>query len=282
MDELEENNINKTSDQQSNNDFKSTSLKSRPQNRKETNGEQKKKKPKEKVNCYRRIQSASAIIMALCTLAIAGITAFYTHYASQQVEQMSNTVTEMQKQSISMQNAADANKKAVDLAERNIKATQEQSRLDQRAWIGGVEATPPPFTDGTSRVYIKEGERIPIIGIVIINSGKTPARKIKTVQQMRAFANNIFKPVYVSDSPIKKSISVLHPGGRDTLPITPFDIIITKEMINEIRSGKIVLYIYGKITYEDIFGRGHRTTFCHFIDKDMKAIANCDTYNDAN
>jgi hypothetical protein len=180
-----------------------------------------------------------------------------------------------------MQDTANANQTAVGLAEQNIKATQEQFRRDQRAWVGDIDNTPPPFTDGIRKVFIKEGEGLPPISIIIMNSGKTPARKIKGKQIRNFFpANRPFTPDDVP--PPRQSISVLQPGATARITYQPKDKPLDQEIINLLRNGDLIYYIYGEITYEDVFGKAHKTTYCKFIDKDLSSLINCNTYNDAN
>ena len=125
---------------------------------------------------------------------------------------------EIQKQTKAMQDAADANGEAVDLAERNINATQEQSRLDQRAWVGVIDTIPPSFKDGDIAVYIKEGEKNTGFGVVIGNSGKTPARKVKNKQRITAYpANAKFIPSYPPFNEGERSVSVIQPGMKPIL-----------------------------------------------------------------
>jgi hypothetical protein len=63
---------------------------------------------------------------------------------------------------------------------------------------------------------------------------------------------------------------------------TPIGRATTKEDIDNIASGKIIYYLYGQITYADIFRNAHETTFCMYLKRDMTEFEHCDTYNDAN
>lgn len=63
------------------------------------------------------------------------------------------------------------------IAERSIKAAQEQVRLDQRAWVG--------FSD----LSTKYSARSQVAGSVIINTGKSPARNIEAVLVFSAISN---------------------------------------------------------------------------------------------
>jgi hypothetical protein len=222
MDGLKKDTVNNNSDEQGNNNPLPAPLESRPQNRGETNGEQKKKRPKDKVNCYRRIQSVSAITMALCTLAIAGITAVYTHFAGQQVKQMEGSVTEMKSQSV-------ATKQAVYLAERNIKTTQEQFRLDQRAWIN--------IENGSMR-HPFDPSKIVRVDFTTKNSGKTPARHVKYV--FRAWIKYSGQKIAKIEKPV--NIEFIYGPGDVRIQSLYTDNPYSQEMINPLQTGSALLF----------------------------------------
>jgi len=223
-------------------------------------------------------------IVAFGTLFYVGVAIFQyclmeksANLASKQTDRM---IGEMEKQTQAMQNAANTSKNAVKLAERNIQTTQEQSRLDQRAWVGATEMNPPSFKDGDITVYIKEGEKNTSFGVNIVNSGKTPARKVKNKQKITAYpANAKFIPFYPPINEREMSVSVIQPGMKSILYFGLFDDPLTKEQINSFREGENILYIYGEITYEDVFGKKHRTTFCSYLDKTLSKTFQCQTYN---
>jgi len=146
LDKSEKKNINEASNKQRNNKFNSASLEGCRTNHNETSEQQKKMKAKEKINCYRGIQSTSAIIMALCTLVIAVITAFYTYYARQQVEQMTEAV----------------------------KATNKQAALIDRPWIKVSIALMPQ-----NRLSIHDKSIMLGIELTMENIGHSVARKVR-------------------------------------------------------------------------------------------------------
>jgi hypothetical protein len=229
---------------------------------------------------YAIIGIICSIILAISTIAIVVVTTIYTRYAGKQVESMNKTVEEMASQSEAMQDVVDANEEAVGLAERNINATQGQSRLDQRAWVGVIDMIPPSFKDGDIAVYIKEGEKNTGFGVNIGNSGKTPARKVKNKQKITTYpANAKFIPFYPPFNERERSVSVIQPGMKSILYFPSFDNPLTKEPINSLRDGENILYLYGEITYEDVFGKKHRTTFCSYLDKTLSRTFQCQTYN---
>ena len=55
---------------------------------------------------------------------------------------------------------------------------------------------------------------------------------------------------------------------------------ISQAQIDWVRNGNYVLYLYGRMKYEDVFHRSHHTTFCKEILSDI-LVRDCGTYNDA-
>lgn len=147
----------------------------------------------------------------------------------------------------------------------------ENSQLDQRAWVGPVEAIMP-----------KAGEKPePHLGVKIMNSGKTPARRLLTkisTQYLPAEAE--FAPSY-KDNSVKPGVSVIQPGMRINLFSLATLGVMTPQEIDGVRTGRNILYLYGLITYEDIFGRPHSTRFCLYLQSDLSGFNACSTYNDA-
>ncbi len=277
MDEIEKNNINETSDKQGNNDLNSTSLENRPQNREETNGKQKKKKSKEKVNCHRRIQSASAIIMALCTLAIAEITAFYTHYASQQVCEMRKATHSAEISANAASIAANATQQTIINDRESANVDEEHFRLDHRAVISiyGIGTT---GADGIGVGVLPKGA--PLIIITFENSGQTPARKVFFHCRIESSL-----PKAIKFPSTKGNGGTFFMGPRSTNahkePITSEDLI-------KIQKGEKTIFVYGEADYFDIFDKRHRTQFCFqnsgvSITPDMKIasydFAKCEKYD---
>lgn len=55
----------------------------------------------------------------------------------------------------------------------------------------------------------------------------------------------------------------------------------TADGINQLRSGTIVFYQFGYVTYADVFERSHRMTFCVFILPSLTGTGDCTEYNHA-
>jgi hypothetical protein len=196
----------------------------------------------------------------------------YAWYARQQAINMEVAAKAARQSAIAAEDA-------VKVAKDTLRASVEAANRDQRAWVGPIDTTPPPFIEGDRRVYVKEGEAIKI-GVVITNSGKTPARKVRSIQWIKSLSAKI--PFIPEEFPVgmKGSIAVIHPGMRPTLS-TELNIPKTKEFIDGFKNGDLILYVYGGIIYEDIVGQEHKTIYCMKMTKDLTSMLACESYNDA-
>ncbi|NIM67826.1 MAG: hypothetical protein GTO55_06745 [Armatimonadetes bacterium] len=149
---------------------------------------------------------------------------------------------------------------------RTLCQTIRMSRTDQRAWVGQTDP------DG------KIDPRAPLnCTITIKNFGRTPALNVKQEVHLRFQpANNPFVP----DAPEAKqpgSNCVLQPDQEVKAYVTyrkP-----TEEEVDNIKSGKITVYFFGEIAYEDIFEKQHLTTFAYYANPSMKGWSALHTYN---
>jgi hypothetical protein len=162
--------------------------------------------------------------------------------------------------------------------EKTLDATVEQFHLDQRAWVGPVEAAPPQFEVGGGRVYIKSGEG-PRFSFVVSNTGKTPALHYQievashVYQDSEKFVPDYPKPI------TKPTVGVLLPGVKAGVETSPSEGKATDWHVNELRSGRSIFYVYGRIDYQDVFHDIHKTTFCVFVTKDLTQLRSCGFYN---
>jgi hypothetical protein len=177
------------------------------------------------------------------------------------------------------QKIADNSQKALDASNIQSKAALDASiaasRNDQRAWVA----------------QIGMGSDAPEVGKVMKgfvtwnNSGKTFAKQVKPLVHFG------FVPAPIPDDttltryagfsilPVG-SIGVLAPNGQYKTPLE------TKAPIDETDkdriSGTWYTYIWGEMTYEDIFGHAHNTIFCSSRQGIAGEFIQCPFHNDAN
>ena len=149
---------------------------------------------------------------------------------------------------------ATAMENAVSQSHAALDASIESSRLDRRAWIGVEDIS----------LLNQMGGHLPYLTVQIKsrNAGLSPALNV---------ANQLAVAIASSFESALPTMGALPPGhiGTPALPgqtrtqieigpsPSPDDFL---DMLN----GRKTLFIYGRITYQDIFGRSHETKFCGF------------------
>jgi len=153
--------------------------------------------------------------------------------------------------------------------------------VDQRAWISVVFLSNFPL----------EGASIPA-PIQLTNTGKTPAKDVEgdivaTVlkrgdEPLFDYSvghphNRLHAGAIFPNTPISTAVSLVRYGLQTAEPIVP-----TPELRQEIASGQSFIIFYGKITYADIFGVRHWTTFCTGSGSAIQSndLKKCVSYND--
>jgi hypothetical protein len=153
-------------------------------------------------------------------------------------------------------------------SERAMNHSIESSRLDQRAWVGPVDIVVSKLELG-SPMELK---------VIIENSGKTPA--LNTTIFVRAktlMKESDFIAAYETTDK-NRSNYVIQPGVK-THVILDMQEKIIQSHVDILKSGDEILYVYGKLSYDDIFNRSHETTFCSYLATDLKSITACRTNN---
>lgn len=170
--------------------------------------------------------------------------------------------------------AADAMQDSVDTASENtktiIKNAQNTTRLDQRAWVvwKGVEGTP-------------ELDKTWVVKTYFTNSGKTPAKNVR-VNCALIPAKEESELDFNRTAQSEPKPTIIAPNDPTTYcPLNPLTIEkVTKDVLNIFASREKILFAYGFVTYNDIFGKEHWLTFCHAMEPDGKAWDACQGHND--
>jgi hypothetical protein len=179
--------------------------------------------------------------------------------------------------------SADAARTSADAATGQLIQMTTQAEDDQRAWIG--------VTDIRITQLNPTNPALPFITqISVSNSGKTPAINLKraSAYMISSSAASGPKPEYVKTIEdkirgIRDHIAV-PPNGINTLEASDGgDYVIPKW--SAICGKTEMLYVYGRLEYEDIAKRGHATTFCYYLKEptsEPPQFASCEAYNDMN
>lgn len=146
-----------------------------------------------------------------------------------------------------------------------------EMRLDQRAWVG---------IDKLDKFDFKPGPEFSI-PLDMINTGKTPAVHVKTKTALKSLKKgDAFVATYTGHpTPYKESNSVVLPQQHMTMSTPLID--VSAAQYDDIKNGRGILYAYADITYNDIYGKSHETTFCVMYYPELTAPSPCDVYNDA-
>lgn len=186
------------------------------------------------------------------TVVIAIATAVYTFAAIWQLSVLKDQLNHMQKDSEASSNAW---QKQLGIMQGQLTHIQDASHLEQRAWVG-VRAGRFP------------SEEIPSsIGLEFSNTGQTPANDITIFGNVCIKPSNFeMKPYVVQyieeawhDAASRGSLA---PNASFSM-LFPMPNEMTDAGIKEIRAGRGIIYVFGKILYADIFGEAHDTLFCY-------------------
>jgi hypothetical protein len=159
--------------------------------------------------------------------------------------------------------AADAAKTQATAAKQAIELAEKTLRQDQRAWVGVKEIT--------FRGQVRPGSELFAV-IQVQNTGKTPALEV-AIENALTFKK-----------PTKESLAGLPKiGPFAKIAIAPNNIFIAIQMFGQGDIEKLessIAYIYGKISYKDVFDGEHETWFCSYYRRDFfPALRFCDTLN---
>lgn len=234
-------------------------------------------------------------LMALATIVIAVATVLYTSTAMKQLDVMANTLREMQDNGKTSTDQTEkiiteANRIAGSMSETAhqskvaLDATIENFHLEQRAWVGPTIVSYPRHTVNGNKVYVKEGEKF-TADISVINSGKTPARDVRTVTTVFfEKPRTILKQQVPKNVKDLQGVGILQPGARlEISTVFPRNgAVISKNDIEEITSGRAIISIVGEINYSDVFKESHFAKFCFQLRHDLTGFHGCKKGNDAN
>jgi hypothetical protein len=152
-----------------------------------------------------------------------------------------------------------------------LQATVDQFHMELRAWVTPVAVQPFILAPNVETKF----------AVRIANVGKTPAKKVHTIIQGSVLSRaEKFIPTYDPMRERAPSRSLIAPNGSLDMVTNEFrrDAATTEG----IRTGAVIVRFFGKVEYEDIFGKQRISTFCYLVLPDLKSSTPCETYNDAN
>jgi hypothetical protein len=161
------------------------------------------------------------------------------------------------------------------IMDEQLREMRASTHLEQRAWVAckGGKCRHPISTEGQVN-----------IDLTYSNSGKTPANKVNITCNfiigqkdfdIESLANNE-KTTYSTEVETERSIA------PNTTREAPWDIstqVLTDEVVSKIKSGDLVAYVFGKITYDDVFGERHTTIYSYIINPSTWTLKACRQHN---
>lgn len=153
----------------------------------------------------------------------------------------------------------------------SIHVAQQAMHLEQRAWV---------FVTETRASELQIGHPLSIT-IGFKNTGRTPARNVQVAACLEPLPKgqapdpNLDKTQSRGVIPPNGTISVTISTGRGHAEG------VTEQGLKAIASGELVIWIYGTITYDDIFSTRQATMFCYMLHPDGKTFIAAEVYNDA-
>jgi hypothetical protein len=182
---------------------------------------------------------------------------------------------------------ADAAKQSVGAAESSAKAAEQGAQIARQSFYIGDR--PYVSVRNSDLDELKVGEK-PRATIFFINTGKTPAFEFR----MGAIISIGRLPEPDLDEALKQtSADLVYPfmskGSRSTLPasvetggLARATEVLSQETLEEIKSGKMYLFIWGGGLYKDGLGKPHRFLFCVFYTPADDSFTHCPTFNSTN
>lgn len=151
--------------------------------------------------------------------------------------------------------------------------------VDQRAWVSVVG--PPNFPLDSASIPAS---------IQITNTGKTPGKQLDADVIATALKkgeepsfdfgkghphDRIHAGAIFPNTPFNITVPVVRYGPQAKQTIVP-----TAEFRQELANGESFIIFYGRISYVDIFGTAHWTSFCTWSGSAVGNLKKCVSYND--
>lgn len=169
------------------------------------------------------------------------------------------------------QDAMVASNASAATASAAIKATIDNFHQDHRAWLGVSDAT-FVIIDGrplTEQVIITNVGRSPAINVVWRIARLFKPKETAVGAQSLVYGDTITRSPFGTAFPSQRF--TMHNDNAEPSP---------EALIASLKSGDIVLYVFGEVGYQDVFSRNHWTHFCSIMDRDFIKAHPCPFYND--
>lgn len=181
-------------------------------------------------------------------------------------------VQAIEKSANAMAVQANAAEQTVINAKENTEIAKISARISNRAYLSIVNVTPTALQPG------RKFEAT----IQFVNVGKTPAYQVHHVKGLKIGGTGIYEHE-INEVKKAEEFRDLAMGAsvHSSFTVETKD-PISQEESDEIMIGKKAWYVFGRITYADIFGERHHTRYCFVFDPEKDTFESYHRYNDAN
>ena len=225
-----------------------------------------------------RIMASATVIIALATIAYAGIAFYQLDVMSKTLNEMKNsgneTKTQVDRMITETNRIAGAMTKTVEQSKASLDASINIARADQRAWLSITAANLKQLRAGQPlRVELK-----------LFNTGKTPALNLKHWASLQTTPADIDVPTFIKKLR-EKAVPILSPI---VLPDVPNSIPmstsynLTAEDVDAIQTEAKKVYVFIAVNYNDIFNRSHLMQFCASYYPSNNTFVTCRDFSYAN
>jgi hypothetical protein len=150
------------------------------------------------------------------------------------------------------------------LMRQSVTASEEVAKRELRAYLtvvigAAIFQERRPVEDGGDLMF----ECRPLI----VNNGQTPARKVTFKARAAIIRHLALKETYLPEDPDAGSGGSIIGPRQDANMFAVVEGFCPDEEVNDIKlgTGDRGLFVWGKVTYEDVFGDEHFTRFCQRI-----------------
>jgi len=163
-------------------------------------------------------------------------------------------------QSTDMKESLNIAKAAADTAKRTVDAMEATAELQLRAYV---------FVEADAIRSVEDG-KIPASTTLIKNTGLTPAYDVKHWGGISIVKNGDEPPDFSDAENEFEGPVQIAPNG-ELIVNNIYDKKLTESDIKNLKSKECVIYVYGRITYTDIFNKPHWTTYRTTQDGDVRS-----------
>jgi len=153
-------------------------------------------------------------------------------------------------------------------SETTMLALQDGVRIDQRAWVGLMEATPQPL-NGTGGGFT----------IKLQNTGKTPALDLHISDVITVEDIDQAGEPKEPDTPARNSAGTLMPGGVYTTDVW---FQTSPDAVSSLAHNQMRAVNFVRVTYKDVYQVPHATKVCFYWHSSLPRVKPCDGYNEMN